>query len=181
MKRFRSSSTEEIFSRRTDYAGRGNLRRAVTEAANDNCRISGGFAHQQARRGGQFVGNRENGGAKQSAVAIALAAKIEQRGDTGRADGDVCEAETPRAAKSIADDHSQPLTGLFTQSRSESASRAVWIFRQKRHRVVPGNVGMVHTGVGADEAVMRFDNQHAFRTQNAARLTKNHFYEARIT
>src|SRR5579859_537219 len=137
MKRFRSSSTEEIFSRRTDYAGRGNLRRAVTEAANDNYRISGGFAHQQARRGGQFVGNRENGGAKQSAVAIALAAKIEQRGDTGRADGDVGEAETPRATKSIADDHSQPLAGLFTQSRSEVTGGAVWMFRQKCDGLAP--------------------------------------------
>ena len=180
MQRTRTSSTEEVFSRRADGARRGNLRPPILEASNDDHRITGGFAHEQSRRRGKFVGNSEDGGAKQLAVAIALAAKVEQRRNTGSADGYVGQAKTPRAAKCIADDHSHAFAGLFTESRSELPGRTVGPFRQKRNRVAPGNVGMVDTRVGADEAMSSFDNQHALGTKNAARLAKNYFDEAGI-
>src|SRR5690242_19475896 len=73
--------TKQIFARRSDDAGGGNVRSPVLVASNDDRRITGGFAHEESRRGGEFIGNSEDGGTQKFAVAIALAAKIEQRGN----------------------------------------------------------------------------------------------------
>jgi hypothetical protein len=172
--------TEEIFVHRADDAGGGVLHRLEVVAANDDDGRAFGLAHEQARGGGKLIGDGQDGGMQRLHVAIVSAAKIDERGNAGNADGDVSETETPGTAKGIADNDSEPLTCFFMKRGGEAASGPVGIARKKRNGVHARNVGLVHSRVGADKTVMRLDDEHVLAADDAARLAENDFNQPRI-
>jgi len=84
---------------RAEDAGRGVRPGLEVIAANEDDGRALVFAHEQAGGGGEFVGDGQDGGVQRLLIAILRAPKIDQRGNSGGADGDVGETETPRAGQ----------------------------------------------------------------------------------
>ena len=89
MAKIGASLAEKVFFGRADDARSGILYEAVLIAANDNYGRACGFVHEEPRSGGEFIGNGEDCGAEKFAMAVARAAEIDERWDTGRADGHI--------------------------------------------------------------------------------------------
>src|SRR5260370_37195601 len=100
----KKGSTKQVFHGGEDDAGGEFGGRLVTIAADENDRGAFGFAHQEASRGGEFVGDREDRGGERLAVTVALAAQVVKDRNTGRAHGAVRQAKAPGAAEGIAAD-----------------------------------------------------------------------------
>ena len=113
-------------------------------------------------------------------MAVPPAAEIDERGHARRADGYVDEAQTPRAAERIADDDSEAFAGLLAQAGGQAAGGTVGVFRQECDEIVATDVRMVHACIGADEAVMCFDNQDPIRADDAAGFAEDYFDKTRI-
>src|SRR5260370_22256840 len=101
----KNGATKQVFHGGADDAGGEFGGRLVTIAADENDRGAFGFAHQEASRSGEFVGDREDRGGERLAVTVALAAQVVKDRNTGRADGDGRQTKAPGAAEGIADDY----------------------------------------------------------------------------
>ena len=172
--------TKEIFASRADDAGSGILDEAVLIAANDNYGRACGFVHEEPRSGGEFIGNGEDCGAEKFAMAVARAAEIDERWDTGRADGHVDQTQAPGAAKRVADDDGEALTGFLAQSVGKPAGGTVGIFWKERDEIAAADIRMVHACIGANETVMRFDDEDAIGAHDAPRFAKDYLDETWI-
>ena len=113
-------------------------------------------------------------------MTVGRAAQIEQDRDTRRADGDVCQPETPGATKGVTDDDGEALACSLAECGSEISRGLVGVAGEERHDIVAGNVRMVDAGIGADEAVARFGDQHVIAADDAPRLFQNYFHEPGI-
>ena len=173
-------SAKEIFSGGADNARGGILDGAIPIAANDHHGSASGFAHEKTGGGGEFIGDGKDRGAEKLAMAVARAAKIDESGNAGCADGDVGEAEAPGAAEGVADDDGEALAGSSAKSGGEAAGGAIGIFGQERDEIAAGDVRMVDACIGADETVMSFNDEDALRANDAAGLAQNGFDETRI-
>src|SRR5216684_8655285 len=100
----RKRLAEQVFVGGADDASGGFRGGLVAIAANQDDGKACRLGHQEAGGGGQLVGYGEHGGSQGLAVAIARTAQILEDGDAGRADGKICQAQAPGAAKRVADD-----------------------------------------------------------------------------
>ena len=73
-------------------------------------------------------------------MTVARAAQIEQDRDTRRTDSDVCQPETPRAAKGVADDDGESLACSLAECGSEISRGLVGVAGEQRHDVIARNV-----------------------------------------
>src|SRR5271167_2596827 len=113
-------------------------------------------------------------------MAIACAAKIDERRDAGRADGHVDETQAPRAAKGVADNDGEALARFLAQGVGKPTGGTVGIFRQESDEIATADVRMVHACIGANETVMRFDDENAIRAYDAPRFAEDYLDETRI-
>ena len=70
--------------------------------------------------------------------------------------------------------------GELAKGGREAARGKIGIFGEKGDEIAAGNVRMVDAGIGADETVMGFDDEHAVRADYAARFADDDFDETRI-
>src|SRR5260370_2898607 len=96
--------TEEILGGRADDAGRGFRYRFVAIATNENNGRAFRLAHQKTGSGSELIGDGEDRRGERLSLAILRASQIEEHGNAGGANGDICQAEAPGAAKSVTHD-----------------------------------------------------------------------------
>src|ERR1700721_292364 len=112
-------------------------------------------------------------------MRVAAAAVVAQRLHSGDADGELRQAFAPGTAKTVGDDDGDGQTGEPFERASQTGGGAVWVFREQQ-RVSPSvDVGDVDAAVGAEEAVMRFGNEHAvFAADDRAAFAQGEFDDA---
>src|SRR5207253_6833982 len=126
---------------------RGGL---VAIAADEDDGAAFGFAHEETGGSGKFIGDGENCGRKKLAIVIARAAQVMEDWHAGCADGNVCQAQAPGAAKRVADDDGNVFARSLTKSGSEFFRRLIGISRKEGYDVFAGDVRMVYTCIGTD-------------------------------
>jgi len=140
MAKMDASLAEKVFFGRADDAGGGILDEVVAKTANDNYGRACGFVHEEPCSGGEFIGNGEDCGAEKFAMAVARAAEIDERWDTGRADGHVDQTQAPGTAKGVADDDGDAFSRLFAQCVGKPAGGTVGIFWEERDKIAAADI-----------------------------------------
>jgi hypothetical protein len=113
-------------------------------------------------------------------VCVGGAAEVDERWDAVGADGDVDEAEAPGAAEGVADDYGDFFSRELAESLRDFFGAGVGIFGEERDDVFAGDVGLVDARVGADEAVMGFDDQDGVFADDAAGFAEDYLNQPRI-
>lgn len=177
--------TEKVFLAGADEVGGFARGRGPREMADDSGGAAGDFSHDQFGGGGELVGGGDDGGGEDVAVGIGLPAVVNGRLETGDADGDVGEALAPGAAKGVGDEHGHVGAGASGDLLAQAARGGVRVARQQR-RPAGGDVRRIDPGVGADEAVMRLDDNQSrcrragIHADNAAALLQDDFHQPRV-
>src|SRR5687767_11170043 len=91
---------------------------------------------------------------------VHLTAVIQQGGDAGDAEGDVCESFPPWSAEGVRDDDGEPAAVGFFERRLDLPRRSVRVLGQQDD-IAGRHVGVVYPGIGADETVSRLADHHA--------------------
>ena len=113
-------------------------------------------------------------------LRVLLSPVIEQRTKSRDADGHVSQALAPRPPEGVADDHRHLFSGLFGDRIAQPAGGGVGVFGQQRDPAFRDIRG-VHAGIGADQAVVRLDHNHAgVHADNPAALAQHHLDLARV-
>src|SRR6266481_4564316 len=167
-------SAEEVFRRGTDDAGSGFEAGLVAVSANQHHRRAFGLFHEKTGGGGEFIGNGEDRCGERLSVAIAGAAKIEEHGHTRRANGHIGQTQTPRATEGVTDNDGDAFASALTKSGSEFLCGAVRMAREQSYNIVAGDIGMVNAGIGADETMMGFRDEHVIAADDVPRLIQDH-------
>ena len=131
-----------------------------------------GLAHDQTARGGDLVGEGDDRGLELASRVVGGATKIDQRRDPGDPDRDVDHALAPCATEGVRDHDPDPVdVERSSKGSADPFRRAVRVNRQQGEPT-PVDVGCVHAGVGAHEAVARRgDREIAATRHHALRLT----------
>ncbi len=151
---------EKVFLAGADEVGGFARGRDPTEMADDSGGAAGDFSHDQFGGGGELVGGGDDGGGEDVAVGIGLPAVVNDWLETGDADGDVGEALAPGTAKGVGDEHGHVGAGAVGDLLAQAARGGVGIAGQQRHPA-GGDVRRIDAGVGADEAMMRLDDNQS--------------------
>ncbi len=152
---------EEVAFGGADDFGYGGVDAVVAAVLEQDRGDSVELAHDEAGRGGEFVGDGDGGGAKFAALGVFEAAIVEHGVDSCDADGDVDGAFAPGAAEGVGDDDSNVYAQCFLQASSQVAGGGVGVEGEKDNHVAAGGVGGVDAGVGATEAVSGFGDDDA--------------------
>src|SRR6266568_531261 len=172
--------TEEILGGGADDAGSRLGCGLVAIATNENNGRAFRLAHQEAGSGSKFIGDGEDRRGERLSLAILGASQIEKHGNAGSADGDICQAEAPGAAKSVADDDGDAFAGSLAERGDKLFGGTIGIAGEQSHDVAATNIRMVDPGIGADETVVSFRNQDLLAAHDAPRLLQNDFNDARV-
>src|SRR6266699_4947886 len=172
--------TEEILGGGANDAGRGFRYRFVAIATNENNGRAFRLAHQEAGSGSELIGDGEDRRGERLSLAILRASQIEKHGNAGSADGDICQAEAPGAAKSVANDDGEAFAGSLAERGDKLFGGTIGIAGEQSHDVAATNIRMVDPGIGADETVVSFRNQDLLAAHDAPRLLQNDFNDARV-
>src|SRR6266478_4052354 len=165
---------EEVFGGGADDAGGGLRAWVVTVSANEHDRRAFGLFHEETGGGGEFIGDGEDRCGERLSVAIAGAAKIEEHGHTRRANGHIGQTQTPRATEGVTDNDGDAFASALTKSGSEFLCGAVRMAREQSYNIAAGDIGMVDAGIGADETMMGFRDEHVIAADDAPRLIQDH-------
>src|SRR6267378_3613591 len=174
--RERTKLAEQVFGGGTDDAGGGFEAGLIAISANEHDRRAFGLVHEKAGGGGELIGDSEDGCGEKFSLTIAGAAQVEEYGQSRGANGDVGEAQAPGAAKGIANNDGNVLAGLRAHCDSQFSCRAVRVARQQGHDVVARDIRMVDAGVGADETMVSFRDEHVVAADDAPRLIQDHLH-----
>ena len=83
-------SAEEVTFPRTDHICSAAIAGIISIATEDDDRKARGLFHNKSARGGNFVSDGENRRRKILAVVVGASPEIDQRGDSGDTDRDIC-------------------------------------------------------------------------------------------
>src|SRR6266581_3040202 len=172
--------TEEILGGGADDAGSRLGRGLVAIATNENNGRAFRLAHQEASSSSELIGDGEDRRGERLSLAIPGASQIEKHGNAGRANGDICQAEAPGAAKGVADDDGEAFAGSLAERGDKPFGGTIGIAGEQSHNAAATNVRMVNPGIGADETVVSFRNQDVLAAHDAPRLLQNDFNDARV-
>ena len=160
---------EQIGLRRADQVGAAPVgrcarRRAADERDGDARRL----AHREPARGGDLVGERDDGRVQDASGVVGRPAEVDQRGESGHADRDVDDAFAPRASERVGDHDREPAESQRRAERgAQPLGRAVRVLREQRHASVL-DVGHVDAGVRTHEAVARRGDREIAATRHHA-------------
>src|SRR6267378_1146406 len=104
-------------------------------------------------------------------MAVARAAQIAKNRHTGCADGYIRQPKPPGAPEGIADDDRHAFPRSLAKGCRDLFCGPIRIAWEQGDDVETGNIRMVHAGIGANETVARFDDQHMIAADDAARLS----------
>src|SRR6266566_2147412 len=172
--------TEEILGGGANDAGRGFRYRFVAIATNENNGRAFRLAHQEAGCRSELIGDGEDRRGERLSLAILGASQIEKHGNAGSADGDICQAEAPGAAKSVADDDGEAFAGSLAERGDKLFGGTIGIAGEQSHDAAATNIRMVNPGIGADETVVSFRNQDVLAAHDAPRFLQSDFNDARV-
>src|SRR6266487_3608248 len=172
--------TEEILGGGANDPGRGFRYRFVAIATNENNGRAFRLAHQEAGSGSELIGDSEDRRGERLSLAILRASQIEKHGNAGSADGDICQAEAPGAAKSVANDDGEAFAGSLAERGDKLFGGTIGIAGEQSHDAAATNIRMVNPGIGADETVVSLRNQDVLAAHDAPRFLQNDFNDARI-
>src|SRR6266567_4416184 len=172
--------TEEILGGGANDAGRGFRYRFVAIATNENNGRAFRLAHQEAGCRSQLIGDGEDRRGERLSLAILRASQIEKHGNAGSADGDICQAEAPGAAKSVADDDGEAFAGSLAERGDKLFGGTIGLAGEQSHDAAATNIRMVNPGIGADETVVSLRNQDVLAAHDAPRFLQNDFNDARV-
>src|SRR6266581_6971232 len=172
--------TEEILGGGADDAGSRLGRGLVAIATNENNGRAFRLAHQEASSSSELIGDGEDRRGERLSLAIPGASQIEKHGNAGRANGDICQAEAPGAAKGVADDDGEAFAGSLAERGDKLFGGTIGIAGEQSHDAAATNIRMVNPGIGADETVVSFRNQDVLAAHDAPRFLQNDFNDARV-
>src|SRR6266849_1913995 len=167
-------SAEEVCGCGTEDAGGGLEARLVAVSANQHDRRAFGLFHEEAGGGGELIGNGEYRCGERLSVAIARAAKIDEYGHTRRANSHIGQAQTPGPAEGVTDDDGDAFAGALTKSGGEFFCGTVRMAWEQSYKIVARDIGMVNAGIGADETMTGFRDEHVIAADDAPRLIQDH-------
>src|SRR6266852_5083373 len=170
--------TEEILGGGADDTGSRLGCGLVAIATNENNGRAFRLAHQKTGSGSKFVGDGEDRRGERLSLAILGASQIEEHGNAGSADGDICQAEAPGAAKGVADDDGEAFAGSLAERGDKLFGGTIGIAGEQSHDAAATNIRMVDPGIGADETVVSFRNQDVLAAHDAPRFLQNDFNDA---
>ena len=110
---------------------------------------------------GQLVHHRDPGGPQLAPGGVGPSPPVLERGQAGAANRHVALSVPPSAAEGVGDYDAGSHPGQLAQACPQGSRRGVRVMRQQHDRVLAGDVGGVHAGVCAHEAVMRYADQDA--------------------
>src|SRR5207245_4191249 len=161
--------TEEIFGGGANDVGSRLGCRLVAIATNENNGRAFRLAHQKTGSGSELIGDGEDRRGERLSLAILRASQIEEHGNAGSADGDICQAEAPGAAKGVADDDGEAFAGSLAERGDKLFGGTIGIAGEQSHNAAATNIRMVNPGMGADETVVSFRNQDVLAGSGATR------------
>src|SRR6266478_1848475 len=176
----RQRLTEEILGGGANDVGSRLGCGLVAIATNENNGRTFRLAHQETGSSSELIGNSEDRRGERLSLAILRASQIEEHGNAGSADGDICQAEAPGAAKGVADDDGEAFAGSLAERGDKLFGGTIGIAGEQSQYAAATNIRMVNPGIGADETVVSFRNQDVLAAHDAPRFLQNDFNDARV-